>query len=157
MKRLALISMTVAACLSLAACGNSNDQAKQESEISSLKTANSKLKKKIQAKKKAAKKNSSSATSDKSQQGGQQTQASNASANNGQGKQASADPTTSTGNLHDFVNQYGVSPARYKMEHQGMSELEALQSTPTGMKTSGEIQMQHILEQQQGQATPQGN
>lgn len=55
------------------------------------------------------------------------------------------------------MNQYGVSPARYKMEHQGMSELEALQSTPTGMKTSGEIQMQHILEQQQGQATPQGN
>lgn len=148
--------MTIAACLSLAACGNSNDQAKQESEISSLKTANSKLKKKIQAKKKTAKKNSSSATSDKSQ-GGQQTPASNASANNGQGKQASADPTTSTGNLHDFVNQYGVSPARYKMEHQGMSELEALQSTPTGMKTSGEIQMQHILEKQQGQAAPQGN
>ena len=143
--------MTVAACLSLAACGNSNDQAKQESEISSLKTANSKLKKK------AAKKNSSSATSDKNQQSGQQTQASNASANNGQGQQASADPTTSTGNLHDFVNQYGVSPARYKMEHQGMSELEALQSTPTGMKTSGEIQMQHILEKQQGQAAPQGN
>lgn len=155
MKRLALISMTVAACLSLAACGNSNDQAKQESKISSLKTANSKLKKKIQTKKKAAKKNSSSATSDKNQ-GGQQTQASNAPANNGQGQQASADPTTSTGNLHDFVNQYGVSPARYKMEHQGMSELEALQSTPTGMKTSGEIQMQHILEQQ-GQAAPQGN
>ena len=155
MKRLALISMTVAACLSLAACGNSNDQAKQESEISSLKTSNSKLKKKIQAKKKAAKKNSSSATSDKSQ-GGQQTPASNTPANNGQGQQASADPTTSTGNLHDFVNQYGVSPARYKMEHQGMSELEALQSTPTGMKTSGEIQMQHILEQQ-GQAAPQGN
>ncbi|MGZ7883222.1 hypothetical protein ACXVRB_00960 [Limosilactobacillus ingluviei] len=150
MKRLALISMTVAACLSLAACGNSNDQAKQESEISSLKTANSKLKKK------AAKKNSSSATSDKNQQSSQQTQASNAPANNGQGQQASADPTTSTGNLHDFVNQYGVSPARYKMEHQGMSELEALQSTPTGMKTSGEIQMQHILEQQ-GQAAPQGN
>ena len=147
--------MTIAACLSLAACGNSNDQAKQESEISSLKTANSKLKKKIQTKKKAAKKNSSSATSDKNQ-GGQQTQASNAPANNGQGQQASADPTTSTGNLHDFVNQYGVSPARYKMEHQGMSELEALQSTPTGMKTSGEIQMQHILEQQ-GQAAPQGN
>ena len=116
MKRLALISMTVAACLSLAACGNSNDQAKQESEISSLKTANSKLKKKIQAKKKTAKKNSSSATSDKSQ-GGQQTPASNTPANNGQGQQASADPTTSTGNLHDFVNQYGVSPARYKMEH----------------------------------------
>lgn len=155
MKRLALISMTIAACLSLAACGNSNDQAKQESEISSLKTANSKLKKKIQAKKKTAKKNSSSATSDKSQ-GGQQTPASNTPANNGQGQQASADPTTSTGNLHDFVNQYGVSPARYKMEHQGMSELEALQSTPTGMKTSGEIQMQHILEQQ-GQAAPQGN
>ena len=71
MKRLALISMTVAACLSLAACGNSNDQAKQESEISSLKTANSKLKKKIQAKKKAAKSSSSSAASASSNQGQQ--------------------------------------------------------------------------------------
>lgn len=71
MKRLALISMTVAACLSLAACGNSNDQAKQESEISSLKTANSKLKKKTQAKKKAAKSSSSSAASASSNQGQQ--------------------------------------------------------------------------------------
>ena len=63
--------MTVAACLSLVACGNSNDQAKQESEISSLKTANSKLKKKIQAKKKAAKSSSSSAASASSNQGQQ--------------------------------------------------------------------------------------
>lgn len=90
MKRLALISMTVAACLSLAACGNSNDQAKQESEMSSLKTANSKLKKKIQAKKKTAKSSSSSAASASSNQG-QQTR----TATSRQGGQVDkSDPTT---------------------------------------------------------------
>lgn len=50
--------------------------------------------------------------------------------------------------LTEFVNKYGMSPAAYKMQHEGMSELEALQSTPDNMKTSGEIQLQHQLEQQ---------
>lgn len=50
--------------------------------------------------------------------------------------------------LTEFVNKYGMSPAAYKMQYEGMSELQALQSTPDGMKTSGEIQLQHQLEQQ---------
>ncbi|WP_066027433.1 DUF5067 domain-containing protein [Pediococcus acidilactici] len=51
--------------------------------------------------------------------------------------------------LTDFVNEHGMSPAAYKMQHDGMSEKEALDSTPRGMKSSGEIQMQNELNKQQ--------
>lgn len=48
--------------------------------------------------------------------------------------------------LTGFLNKYGVSPALYKMQHDGMSELQALQATPDSMKTSGEKQTQFNLE-----------
>lgn len=44
-------------------------------------------------------------------------------------------------NLTDFINKYGMSPTAYKVLHQGMSEEEALRSTPSSMKSSGEIQL----------------
>ena len=59
---------------------------------------------------------------------------------------ASSNPNQS---LTDFVNEHGMSPAAYKMQHDGMSEKEALDSTPRGMKSSGEIQMQNELDNQQ--------
>lgn len=59
--------------------------------------------------------------------------------------QQNAQPQT----LQAFVAKYGVSPALYKMQHEGMSELQALESTPDNMKTSGEIQLQHQLEDNQ--------
>lgn len=80
MKRLPLITLTILACLSLSACVNNSKQAKQDSEASSLKVANSKLKKKArkQSKKKAISNNSSSAVNASSQQNNQQqTQSSN--------------------------------------------------------------------------------
>lgn len=55
-------------------------------------------------------------------------------------KQAEAEPQTLTA----FVNKYGMSPAAYKVEHQGMSEEQALRSTPDAMKTSGEMQIGYI-------------
>ncbi|WP_436651805.1 hypothetical protein [Latilactobacillus sakei] len=45
--------------------------------------------------------------------------------------------------LSDFINQYGMSPSAYKVQHDGMSLEEALRSTPNSMKTSGEIQTQY--------------
>lgn len=45
--------------------------------------------------------------------------------------------------LTDFINKYGMTPAVYKMEH-GMSERQALESTPDNMKTSGEIQTGYL-------------
>ena len=50
------------------------------------------------------------------------------------------DETTLTG----FINKYGESPASYKMDH-GMTQKDALASTPDDMCSSGEIQMKHIL------------
>lgn len=59
---------------------------------------------------------------------------------------ASSNPNQS---LTDFVNEHGMSPAAYKMQHDGMSEKEALDSSPRGMKSSGEIQRQNELDNQQ--------
>lgn len=53
--------------------------------------------------------------------------------------------------LHQFLAKYGMTPAAYKVQHEGMSELEALESTPISMKTSGENQYQYQLEQPKGQ------
>lgn len=54
--------------------------------------------------------------------------------------------TASAANLHDFVNRYGMSPAEYKVEHEGMTPQQALDATPNNMKTAGEIQLQHSME-----------
>lgn len=51
----------------------------------------------------------------------------------------SIDETTLTG----FLNKYGMSPVAYKIQ-QGMSEDEALSSTPRDMKMSGEIQSEYM-------------
>ena len=51
------------------------------------------------------------------------------------------------GNLHDFVNRYGMSPAEYKVQHDGMTPQQALDATPDNMKTTGELQLQHSMEQ----------
>lgn len=54
-------------------------------------------------------------------------------------EEISTDETTLSG----FINKYGMSPAMYKIQNEGMSEEDALRSTPDSMKTSGEIQLGH--------------
>ncbi|WP_239455809.1 DUF5067 domain-containing protein [Pediococcus acidilactici] len=68
---------------------------------------------------------------------------------NSQKQNQVADSSNPNQSLTDFVNEHGMSPAAYKMQHDGMSEKEALDSTPRGMKSSGEIQMQNELNKQQ--------
>lgn len=147
MKKLSLISFAVLACLSLSACGTNSKQAKQDSEASSLKIANSKLKKK--AKKQSSKKkhstSSSSAVSASSQQ--QQTQSSNGQPQASQ----SSNGLPPASDIHDFVNRYGVSPALWKMQH-GMNAKDALMSTPEEMRTTGENQ--DVTGIQQGYVDP---
>jgi hypothetical protein len=84
----------------------------------------------------------SSISSTNSQRQG--TQPSNQENNTGQSASQSAQPNTANepGNIHDFVNKYGESPAAYKMDHYGMSADQALANTPDTMKTSGELQYQ---------------
>lgn len=71
------------------------------------------------------------------------------SVNNNNQSQQVATSSSSQQTLSDFVNEHGMSPAAYKMQHDGMSQKEALDSTPRGMKSSGEIQMQNELNKQQ--------
>ena len=54
-------------------------------------------------------------------------------------EEINTDETTLSG----FINKYGMSPAMYKIQNEGMSEEDALRSTPNSMKTSGEIQLGH--------------
>ncbi|GAJ25384.1 hypothetical protein JCM15457_247 [Liquorilactobacillus sucicola DSM 21376 = JCM 15457] len=62
--------------------------------------------------------------------------------------------------LTGFLNKYGMSPVAYKIQHQGMSEYDALKSTPDTMKMSGEIQTEYMMDQgyldHNGQETAQG-
>ena len=145
MKKFSLIAAAVLASLSLAACGNSASQHKAKRASSSSKVVHHKHHKKQQHKKRAASSSSSSSSSVQSSnnqqqsQQGQQTQQSQSG--NGQLPPAS--------DLHDFVNKYGESPAAYLMDHAGMSQSQALNSVPTDMKTSGEIQATYAEKGQQ--------
>lgn len=107
-------------------------------------------------KKKQSSSSSASSNSNSQNNNQQNNQSQNNSAtNNSQQEQTTQNPTqsanndpTQSGDIHSFVNQYGVSPALYKMQHYGMSQQQALDSTPDNMKTSGELQIQHQMEGQ---------
>ena len=80
MKKMSLICIAVLACISLSACGKNSTEAKESSEASSLKLANSKLKKKVSKKKHSGKKqqlSSSAASSSARQNNADQNQVSN--------------------------------------------------------------------------------
>ncbi|MCT3048473.1 hypothetical protein [Leuconostoc mesenteroides] len=51
--------------------------------------------------------------------------------------------STDTNTLTGFINTYGMTPSAYKMK-QGMSAEDALKAVPDTMKTSGEIQTEHL-------------
>lgn len=80
----------------------------------------------------AATQESSSATEDHTTSNSEQQQASSQPSN---GELPPFD-----GTLTDFLNKYGMTPAAYKVQHFGMTPMEALQSTPDILETSGEIQ-----------------
>ncbi len=136
MKKISLIAAAVIASLSLAACGNSASQHKAKRANSSSKVVHHKHHKKQQHKKKAASSSSSSSSSVSSSSNQQQPQ----QAQQTQQSQSGNSQLPPATDLHDFVNKYGESPAAYLMEHNGMSQSQALNSVPTDMKTSGEIQ-----------------
>lgn len=148
MKKLTLLCITAITCLSLAACGN---QSSTKKASSSSKSNSSKVVKhhKKQNKKKQSSSSSASSSINNSQNTQltqQQQQGNNTTQSSQQNTQAPDNDPTQSGNIHDFVNQYGVSPALYKMQHYGMSQQQALDSTPDNMKTSGELQTQHQME-----------
>lgn len=52
--------------------------------------------------------------------------------------------------LTSFVKKYGESPVAYKQDHMGMSEKEALKSTPDELQTSGENQTEWMMDRPDG-------
>ncbi|MFV0558776.1 MAG: hypothetical protein ACK5MW_09100 [Enterococcus sp.] len=61
---------------------------------------------------------------------------------------ATEEISTDTNTLTGFINVYGMTPAAYKMANEGMSVEEALTSTPDNMQTSGEIQTEYAMQQE---------
>ena len=137
MKKSITLSIALLASLGLAGCGSTTHHTtthhpkthKSSSKSSSSKSSSS---------------SSSSASGQSKQQATGKQQPANKQAvvrNNQPQNQPAA------GNLHDFVNRYGMSPAEYKVQHDGMTPQQALDATPDNMKTTGELQLQHSMEQ----------
>lgn len=142
MKKLSLICVATLLGMSLAGCGNNSSH----KATSSSRTSSSKVVK--HHKKNSSKKQSSSSSSAASQQVVSQPttqQSGNAQSTNQASNSVATAPQA--GNLSDFVNRYGESPAAYMMDHYGMSQSQALNSVPDNMKSSGELQYQEGVRQ----------
>ena len=136
MKKSITLSIALLASLGLAGCGNTTHHTTThhpKTHKSSSKSSGSKS---------SSSSSSSASSQDKQQATKQQTANKQAVVRNAQPQNQ---PTA--GNLHDFVNRYGMSPAAYKMQHDGMTAQQALDATPDNMKTTGELQLQHSMEQ----------
>lgn len=138
MKKSITLSIALLVSLGLAGCGSTTHHT----------TAHHPKTHKSSSKSSSSKSSSSSSSSSASSQSKQQDTGKQQPAN----KQAVVRNTqpqnqSAAGNLHDFVNRYGMSPAAYKMQHDGMTAQQALDATPDNMKTTGELQLQHSMEQ----------
>lgn len=163
MKKIGLICASLLVGLSLAGCNNlaSQQAHKLSSSSSSTRVVRHHLNhKKVTKKSKNKKNKKASLNSDQNQEANnatttQQESDSQPSNNtqirqNQQSQQSSQENSSSSiNNIHDFVNQYGESPAAYKAEHNGMSPEQAVMETPENMETSGEIQDKHLIQQGQ--------
>ena len=137
MKKSIALSIALLVSLGLAGCGNTTHHT----------TAHHPKTHKSSSKSSSSKSSSSSSSSASSQSkqhdtGKQQPANKQAVVRNNQPQNQPA-----AGNLHDFVNRYGMSPAEYKVQHDGMTPQQALDATPDNMKTTGELQLQHSMEQ----------
>ena len=138
MKKSITLSIALLASLGLAGCGSATHHT----------TTHHPKTHKISSKSSSSK-SSSSSSSSASSQNKQQATGKQPTANKQavvRNTQPQNQPATA-GNLHDFVNRYGMSPAEYKVQHNGMTPQQALDATPDNMKTTGELQLQHSMEQ----------
>lgn len=144
MKKIGLICATALLGTSLVGCGNSTNH----KAVSSSQNSSSKV---IRHHKRSSSKGSSESNSIVKQKA--DNQSATQQSNNSQIQQATNKSSANksmpqnTGNLSDFVNRYGESPAAYMMDHYGMSQSQALNSVPDNMKSSGELQYQEGVKQ----------
>ena len=138
MKKSITLSIALLVSLGLAGCGSTTHHTTAhhpKTHKSSSKSSSSKS---------SSSSSSSASSQDKTQDNGKQPAATKQAVM--RNTQPQNQPATA-GNLHDFVNRYGMSPAAYKMQHDGMTAQQALDATPDNMKTTGELQLQHSMEQ----------
>lgn len=157
MRKATTVGITVLTISLLAGCGNNSNKKvttskKNSSSLVAKKKAASESSARENSKKVSSKKVSSEskakARSESLAKAESESKASSASSSSTQSiantaknfSSTESEPTT----LTEFVNKYGESPAAYKMDHDGMTEKQALAATPDNMETSGELQMEHL-------------
>ncbi|MFD1417930.1 hypothetical protein [Companilactobacillus keshanensis] len=147
MKKLINTGLLLAVVFSLTGCSNSN---KQSSNMHKKDTTTA-IKKKAVHKKKAKKEKIKKSDPTTNDQTSNQT-SSNKPAQTTQSNQQTQPSQQSSGISYDentlsgFVNKYGMSPAAYKMQNNGMSAYDALKSTPDSMETFGEQQSESQMD-----------
>lgn len=153
MKKIINCGLLLITVLSLTACSNNNKQSSQThksdtTKVTKKKNTHKKKQKKVTKKKTPEKQNTDSSNTKQPttnlQQNNQPTQQATQQQpnSNQQNSNISYDENTLTG----FINKYGMSPAAYKSEHDGMSAYDALKSTPEYMETFGEKQTESMMD-----------
>lgn len=136
MKKALMLGATFLIAMSLSACGSNNKNSHDNSQDSSSNTTKT-------HKKHNHKKRISKVKTEKESSGSLSSSPEQSSASSQSKKVASSKSEPQT--LSEFVNKYGMSPVAYKMKYQGMSQKEALASTPRNMKSSGELQTEYAM------------
>ena len=136
-------------CLSLLLLAGCSDQSSNKADASSSSKAKSERLAKESSKKKASEseqqKRDSQSQADSASIEQNEIDADDHTTSNSEQQQAGSQPSNGElppfdGTLTDFLNKYGMTPAAYKVQHFGITPMEALQSTPDILETSGEIQ-----------------
>lgn len=115
-----------------------NDQQKKAETSNSAKNSIYVVKNDNNKKKKSEKKSKS----DKDTNGSEDSESSTSNQEKAEASGKSSLPP-SDGTLTDFVNRYGMSPAAWLQKHGGLTQQQALEQIPRGMKSSGEIQTEN--------------
>lgn len=126
-KELVLVSVGTIITIGLVTCDNHNSNSNNSSKVSAAKVI------------KNSNKLSSTSNSNSSSNGTVNQSKSNNT------KKVVEDNSGQSTALSDFIAKHGMSPVSYKIKYNGMSEKQALDSTPDNMKTSSEIKLQKSL------------
>ncbi|MCT3023767.1 hypothetical protein EFN12_03910 [Pediococcus pentosaceus] len=132
MKKVLILLATFLFTISLSACGNNNSRTSNQ-DSSSQTTQKHSHKKRIT--KINTKKESDSQQTSSSEQSYAPTTQTEVDAN------SKSEPQTWV----EFVKKYKMTPVNYKMQHQGMSKRQALETTPKNMKSPNELQAEYVM------------
>lgn len=148
MKKIINCGLLLITVLSLTACSNNNKQSTQAHKSDTTKVTKKKKQKNVTKKKTPEKQNTDSSDTKQpttnQQQNNQPTQ--QATQQQPNSNQQNSNISYNENTLTGFINKYGMSPAAYKMQNSGLSEYDALKSTPEYMETFGEKQTESMMD-----------